>query len=276
MVEILTTSAATVALVSIALWLSRTWITARLTADIRLENDSRLEELKSQLSRANDSLSNLTSAGGLAYSQSQIALLPHKIKAIESVWGSVIAWNEMSAAAMFVAILPIDWVRKYGSDPSTKRNFETLLKNPEHLTFLKKRNETELARPFISERGWALYSAYSGFYMSRVTKASMFLIPSIDHSEIWRRINERDLVKASVPSEILTLYDANILDGTTAFLKYLKDEMIEEFKMELSGMRDSESAVSNAAVILEASENLVRSSTRQPTVPEDKPLGHPK
>ncbi|GEM_PF-1422912 len=265
MVDIFATAAVTVGLVSIALWLSRTWITARLTADIRLENDSRLEELKSQLGRANDSLSNLASAGGLAYSQSQISILPHKIKAIESVWGSVIAWNEMSAAAMFVAILTIDWVKKNGSDPSTKRTFETLLKNPEHLTFLKKRNETELIRPFISERGWALYSAYSGFYVSRVTKASMFLIPSIDHSEIWRRTNERDLVKASAPTEILASYDANILEGTNAFLKYLKDEMIEEFKMELSGMRDSEGAVSNAAVILEAAENLVQSSTRRPT-----------
>lgn len=138
-------------------------------------------------------------------------------------------------------------------------------------------NDTELIRPFISERGWALYSAYSGFYVSRVTKASMLLIPSIDHAEIWRRINERDLVKASAPTEILELYDANILEGTTAFLKYLKDEMIGEFKMELSGMRDSESAVSNAAVMLEAAENLVQSSTtRQSIVPKDKPLGQPK
>jgi len=105
----------------------------------------------------------------------------------------------------------------------------------------------------------------------------MLLIPSIDHAEIWRRINERDLVKASAPTEILELYDANILEGTTAFLKYLKDEMIGEFKMELSGMRDSESAVSNAAVMLEAAENLVQSSTtRQSIVPKDKPLGQPK
>lgn len=270
--QILTTSTITIGLIMIVLWLSRTWISARLTADIQLENDSRLEELKSQLNRTNDSLCNLTAAGGMAYSQSQLALLPHKIKAIESVWGSVMAWNEMSAAAMFVAILPIEWVQKHGSAASTKRNFETLLKSPEHLAFLKSRNDTEFARPFISERGWALYSAYSGFYMSRIMKASLFLISSIDHSEMWRRVSERKLVMASAPAEILALYDTNILEGTNAFLKYLKDEMIEEFKIELSGMRDSESAMTNAAAILEAAENLVQSTTRQPAVPNDTPL----
>ena len=274
--EIFASSAVTIGLTSIALWLSRTWITARLTADIRLENDSRLEQLKSNLQRTNDVLSNFTSVGDKAYTQSQIALLPHKIKAIEAVWNSVLTWNEMTTASMFVAILPIDWVRKYGSDPSTKENFEILLKSPEHLTFLKNRNDTELVRPFITERGWALYSAYSGFYMSRIMKASMFLFPSIDHAEIWERTNERDLVKTTAPTDILGLYDYNTLEGTNAFLKYLKDEMIKEFKLELSGSRDSESAVSNAAAILQAAEKLIQSTADQPTVPGDKPLGHPE
>lgn len=273
--EILTTSAVSVGLFAAALWLGRTWIVARLTADIRLDNDAKLEELKSQLQRANSTLSDMTSAGHTAYSQSQVGILPYKIRAIETVWNSVLAWNEMSAAAMFVAVLPIDWVRKYGSDPSTKKNFEILLKNPEHLAFLKKRNETELARPFISVRGWALYAAYSGFYMSRVTKASFFLFPSMDHAENWQRVNERQLVKASAPEDILNLYDANVLEGTNAFLKYLKDEMIAEFRAELSGARDSKSAVSNAAAILDAAETLVQSSTQKPESPLDKPLVRP-
>ncbi|HEY3327190.1 MAG TPA: hypothetical protein VGK14_08455 [Novimethylophilus sp.] len=273
--EILTTSAVSVGLFAAAIWLGRTWIVARLTADIRLDNDSKLEELRSQLQRANSTLSDITSAGHIAYSQSQITILPRKIKAIETVWNSVLAWNEMSAASMFVAVLPIDWVQKYGSNPSTKSNFEILLKNPEHLAFLKKQNDTELDRPFISERGWALYAAYSGFYMSRITKASMFLFPSMNHAEIWKHVNERQLIEASAPADILNLYDANVLEGTNAFLKYLKDEMIDEFRAEISGTRDSKSAVSNAAVILDAAERLVKSSTEKPENPLDKPLVQP-
>lgn len=273
--EILTTSAVSVGLFAAALWLGRTWIVARLTADIRLDNDAKLAELNSQLQSANSTLRDITSAGHTAYSQSQVAILPHKINAIETVWNSVLAWNEMSTAAMFVAALPIDWVRKYGSDPSTKKNFEILLKSPEHVAFLKKRHETESARPFISERGWALYAAYSGLYVSRVTKASMLLFPSMDHAEIWGRINERQLVQLSAPANILGLYDSNILEGTNAFLKYLKDEMISEFQADLSGARDSKAAVSNAALILDAAEKLVQNSMRKPENPLDKPLKQP-
>jgi hypothetical protein len=240
--EIFATSTITVALVAAALWLSRTWITARLTSDIRLENDSKLEALRSDLKRANETLANITAAGDRAFSQSQVALLSHKIKAIERVWASVIAWNEMYAASTLVSVLPMDWVRKYGSDPSTKENFEVLLKAPNHLEFLKARSDTELTRPFLSERGWALYSAYSGFYISRVTKASILLFPKIDHAEVWARLSERDLVKASAPEKIVTRYDLNVIDGTNAFLKYLKDEMVTEFRAELSGSRETAQA----------------------------------
>ncbi len=186
------------------------------------------------------------------------------------------AWNEMLTVAMFVSVMPIDWVKKYGSDPSTKENFETLLKNPEHLTFLKERSDTELVRPFISERSWALYTAFSGFYISRITKASLFLFPDFNHAEVWENVNERNLVKASAPEHILEQYDTNIIDGTNAFLKYLKDEMIEEFRIELSGIRDSESATKNAASILDAAEILIQSASQQPEELKDEPLGHPK
>ena len=68
MFEVFATSTVTIGLISVALWLSRTWITARLTADIRLDNDSRLEQLKSNLKRTNDSLSDFTSVGDKVYS----------------------------------------------------------------------------------------------------------------------------------------------------------------------------------------------------------------
>jgi len=265
--DIFVTSATSIALISIAAWLSRAWVVARLTADIRLENDSKLEELRAELQKTSLILSNLTAAGDKAYSQSQVALLPNKIKAIEEVWGSVLAWNEMTAASMFVAILPIEWIRKNGVDPKTKKNFETLLNAPNHLPFMKDRNKTEAYRPFLTERAWALYSAFNGFYISRITKASMLTISTVDHAEIWERIDERDLVSTIAPQEVIEKYDSDVLGGSNDFIKYLKDEMIKEFKLELTGERDSKNALSNAAVIQEAAERLLQSAAERPEVP---------
>lgn len=273
---VLSTSVVTASLVSLAIWLSRIWITERLKADIKLDNDTKLEEVKSELRRTNETISNVTSAGGQAYSQVQAALLPHKINAIEAIWGSILAWNEMFAASMLVSILPIDWVRRFGADPSTKENFELLLKAPGHLEFLKARNDVEGVRPFVSERGWALYSAYNSFYLSRITKASMFLMPSVDHAELYEKTNERELVVKSAPQHIVDLYDSNIFIGTSEYLNYLKEELITEFRFELSGERDSNRAASNAAEILRAAEELILDTSEPPLVPGDEPLAHPK
>lgn len=276
MAEIISTSAITAVLFSVVLWLSRAWITERLKADIKLDNDSKLEEVKSELQRTRDQLSGVTSAGDQAYSQVLSVLFPSKIKSIETIWTSVLSWNEMSVASTFVAVLPLDWVEKHGSDPSTKETFEMLLKAPGHLEFLKARNNVEAVRPFVSEQIWALYSAYNSFYVSRISKAAIFLIPAFDHIEFHKRVNERDLIEKSAPKYITDKYDVNVIEGTNEYLNYLKEELIREFNIELSGERDSNRAASNAAEIIRVAESLISNSSEQISPPGDEPLGHPQ
>ena len=275
MKEAFIASSSTITLLGLVLWLSKTWIKERLTADLRLETETKLEELKSQLARANESLSTLTSTGSAAMSQAQAALLQPKVNAIQTAWESVINWQQASAVTTFAAVLPLDWVRKYGSDPSTKSKFDIMLKNLKHLEFLKPLNETELVRPFLSKKGWALYFAYHSFYASRFTKASLLTISGIDHAAIWERTDERDLVAKSAPRELLDEYDANFLIGGTSFLNYLKEQMLEEFQSHLSGKRESDAAVANASAILSSAEKLVASTQHHPAAPGDKPLKKP-
>tara|TARA_R110001592_G_C12970664_1_gene733219 strand:- start:85 stop:948 length:864 start_codon:yes stop_codon:yes gene_type:complete len=273
---VISTSIVTATLVTLAIWLARTWLIERLKADIKLDNDSKLEEVRSELQKANNNLSHISAAGDKAYSQVQASLLPTKIQAIEVIWSSVLAWDEMAAASMFVSVLDLDWVRKYGSDPSTKKTFEDLLKAPSHLDFLRQRKDVEKMRPFVSERGWALYSAYHSFYISRITKASILTIPLISHVEIFERANERNLIEKSAPKHILDLYDSNLLDGTNEYLRYLKEVIITELKLEMSGERDSNKAANNAAEILKAANDLAGSVSQKPENPGGKPFHTPE
>lgn len=269
---VISTSIATATLVTLAIWLFRTWFIERLKADIKLDNDSKLEEVRSELKKANNNLTHISGAGDKAYSQVQASLLPTKIKAVEIIWNSVLAWDEMATASMFVSVLDLDWVRKYGSDPSTKKTFEDVLKAPNHLEFLRQRKDVENMRPFVSERAWALYSAYHSFYISRITKASVLTIPLISHVEIFERANERNLIEKSAPQYILDLYDSNFLDGTNEYLRYLKEEIITELKLEMSGERDSNRAAINAAEILKAANELAVSVSQRPQEPGGQPL----
>lgn len=256
MLELILSSVGSAALVTSALWLGRTWIKERLTASIRLDTERDLAQLKSDLDRASQRIKDVAFAGTSANAQVEGTLLEHRISAVNKVWESVLSWQTVSVATMMVSALPEDWLKENASHPSTKSNFEQLLKNTDHLNFMKKQNETELARPFLSEQIWALYAAYHSFLSVRLTKASLLTISGIDHAEVLSRFNERELVKKSAPVEIFAAYDKNPYVGTEPYLRYLREEMLMQFREFLSGERASNLAAQDAAKILHAAEDL--------------------
>lgn len=261
MLEIVFSSIGSATLIATVLWLGRTWLKERLTASIRLETEQELTKFKSELDTANQRIRDLASAGTSANAQVEAALLENRIRAVNKVWESVLSWQQVSVATMMVSVLSDDWLKNYASDPGTKSTFEQILKNADHLTFMKKQNETELVRPFLSEPVWALYSAYYSFLSARLAKASLLAISGIDHIEALSRFNERDLVERSAPPEILAIYDKNPYTGTEPYLRYLREEILTQFREFLSGQRAGNLAVQNAAKILHAAEDLAAKSS---------------
>jgi hypothetical protein len=259
--EVVLSSVGSAALVAAVFWLGRTWIKERLTASIRLETERDLANLKSDLDRASQRLKDLALAGTSANAQVEGTLLEHRISAVNRVWESVLSWQTVSAATMMVSVLSDGWLEGNASHPGTKTTFETLLKNTDHLNFMKKQNETELVRPFLSEQIWALYAAYHSFLSARLVKASLLAIPGIDHAEALSRFNERDLVQKSAPSEIFAAYDKSPYAGTELYLRYLREEMLMQFREFLSGERAGNLAVQDAAKILHAAEDLAAKSS---------------
>jgi hypothetical protein len=248
-------------LVAVALWLGRTWIKERLTASIRAETERELAKLKSELDRASQRIKDLAFAGTSANAQVEGALLEHRIRAVNTVWESVLSWQKVSVATMMISVLSDDWLSKNASHPGTKSTFEQILKTTDHVDFMKKQNETELVRPFLSEQIWALYAAYHSILSARFAKASLLAIPGIDHAEALSRFNERDLVQKSAPAEILAIYDKNPYAGTEPYLRYLREEMLAQFREFLSGHHAGNRAVQDAVKILHAAEDLAAKSS---------------
>ena len=261
MLEIVLSSIGSSMLIAAALWLGRALIMERLTASVRLETEKDLAKFKSQLDAANLKIIDFSSAGTAANAQVEAVLLNHRIRAVNKIWESVLSWQQLSVVTMMVSALTDDWLKKNASDPGTKSSFEQLLKNTDHLNFMKQQSEAELVRPFLSEPIWALYAAYHSFLSARVAKASLLVISDIDHYEILSRFNERDLVEKSAPSEILALYDKNAYAGTEPYLRYLREEILTQFQEFLSGQTAGNLAVQNAAKILGSAEELAAKSS---------------
>lgn len=258
---IVSSSVGSALLIGVVAWLSRTWLKERLTASVRLETEQKLARFKSELETANQRIRALASVGAAANSQIESALVEHRIAAVKKVWESVQSWQQVSVATMMVSVLSDEWMKKYASDPGTKSTFEQVLKGVDHLDFMKKQNETELVRPFLSEPAWALYSAYHSFLSARLIKASLLTLSGIDHAEVLSRFNERDLVEKSAPEEILSAYDENPYAGTEPYLRFLREKMLAEFREFLSGQRAGNQAVQDAAQILHAAEDLAAKSS---------------
>ena len=261
MLELILSSVGSAALVAAALWLGRTWIKERLTASIRLDTERDLTKLKSDLDRASQRIKDVALAGISANAQVEGALLERRISAVNKVWESVLSWQAVSVATMIVSVLSDEWLKENASHAGTKSTFEQLLKNADHLNFMKKQNETELVRPFLSEQIWALYAAYHSFLSARLVKASLFAIPGIDHAEALSRFNERDLVQKSAPAEIFAAYEKNPYVGTEPYLRYLREAMLMQFREFLSGERAGNLAAQDAAKILQAAEDLAARSS---------------
>ena len=261
MLEIVLSSIGSSMLIAAALWLGRALIMERLTASVRLETEKDLAKFKSQLDAANLKIRDFSSAGTAANAQVEAVLLNHRIRAVNKIWESVLSWQQLSVITMMVSALTDDWLKKNASDPGTKSSFEQLLKNTDHLNFMKQQSEAELVRPFLSEPIWALYAAYHSFLSARVAKASLLVISDIDHYEILSRFNERDLVEKSAPPEILAIYDKNAYAGTEPYLRYLREEILTQFQEFLSGQTAGNLAVQNAAKILGSAEELAAKSS---------------
>jgi hypothetical protein len=261
LLEIIISSIGSASLTCAAGWLCRTWLKARMTASIRLETEQKLAVIKSELEAANQRIRDLASVGAAVNSQVESALLKHRIAAVQKVWESVQSWQQVSVATMTVSVLSDDWMKKYASHPGTKSTFEQILKGVDHLGFMKKQNETELVRPFLSEPAWALYSAYHSFLSARLIKAVLLTLSGIDHMEVLSRFSERDLVAKSASAEIVAAYDENPYAATEPYLRSLREKMLTEFREFLSGHRAGNQAVRDAAEILHAAEDLAAKSS---------------
>lgn len=260
--EVLTSSAGAAVLLGFVGWLSRTWLKERLTASLRLETEQKITRLKSELETANQRIHDLTAVGTSANSHVESALFEHRVAAVKTAWESVLAWQQVSVATMMVSVLPEDWVKNYASDPGTKSTFEQVLKGVDLQSFMKRQNETELMRPFLSESAWALCSAYHSFLSARLTKAIILTIPGVNHAKMLSQMNERDLVEKSAPSNILVLYDENPYAATEPYLRFMREKILDEFREFLSGERAGSKAVQDAALILKAAERLSEESLR--------------
>jgi hypothetical protein len=257
LLSVLNEAVVAAALVAFAGWLLRRWIAERLTADIRLATEQKLQAFRARLDAAENEV--VQQAGIAASLQMSAAPLAERVQAIKEIWLGVVDWKAASALSTMMSAFTIEDVDKHGDHPGTKSTMKQVLDSLKYMELLHWTNALARWRPFVSERAWALFAAYHGFYAARVTKAAMLMIGGANVARrLWQVDYERDLVRASATPEIVAAYEADIVAGSTRFLEYVERELLAELQRSLRGEYSGPDASRRASKIIAIADKLMQ------------------
>lgn len=264
----------TAGLVALVLWLARNLILTRLTKSVQHEFDNKLEELRANLRkseetfkadlRSKESQIEVLRSGALAGLVSrQAALDKRRIEAVDQLWSSMTALASVKAAPATLASLNYEYAAEEAAkDPRLREVFAKVVAPFD----INKMNlgDAAKARPFVSPLAWALFSAYQAILIFAVFRLNMLKaglnIPKAVDSEAVIK-----LVKAALPRRIDYITEYGV-KGFHHLIDELEDHLLEEMKRMLEGEESDKATVKQAAGILKEAERVM-GSVFQPAPP---------
>jgi len=248
----------TTGLLSVAVWMARKAIEARLTRSIQHEFDERLESLKADLKSAEERLK-----AELREKETEIQALrdgtlatltarrtnvdKRRLEAIDQLW---IAFNSLGGARALTAsmsIIKFESASKLAEkDPKVRQFFEVIgsgfdQNKIDHLSAAQ-------AQLFVSPMAWAVFSAYRAVVMHSVMrwhtlKAGLGTVEFSDNKAIEK------LITAALPhwSEYVSEHGPAVYGNA---LEQLEAKLISELQAMLAGAESDRAALTQAAEII--------------------------
>jgi hypothetical protein len=257
-------SAGAAAILLVALgWLLRKWIGTRLTESLRLETEQKLHEFKTRLDAAEARVTSVQQAGIDATLQLSAAVVAERVSAIKRIWNGVVDWRAATAVSTIVSAIDREWVERNAEKEGTKTSFGKFLNSLNYMDLLKAMHELEKCRPFVTERAWALFKVYHGFYLSRILRVFALSIGDKQLAlRFWETDMELRLVRVAAPPELGDEYAANSIAASSKFLSYIEEQLLIELRLSLAGHQSGPEASRQAANIVAAADSLLQEAEK--------------
>lgn len=157
-----------------------------------------------------------------------------------------------------ISAMDIHMAANGAGDAGTQRTMKTMLDSLQYMDFMKRANALARWRPFVTERGWALFAAYHGFYAARVGKAALLMIGNVEMVQrVWQVDNELQVVRATAPAEMVNAYETSPIATSEKFLAYVESELLAELRSSLAGEHSGPEASRQAARIVAVVDSLM-------------------
>ena len=260
----------TTTLLGLAAFLARNLILARLKASVEHEFNAKLEALRTDLRKSEESFKadlraketqiEVLRSGALSgLASRQAALDKRRLEAIEQLWVGVEKLQPLKFASSMMASFDFTKSLQMASpDQKVRDFFSTLGKGfgPDKLEKL----DAHKARPFVSEIAWALFAAYQAILYHALVQLQMLQVGA--DLKILNVEHVTKLAKAALPSY------ADYIDkvgsaGYYYMLEPLEAELLKELQRMMRGEESDKSSVELAVRIMKevASVNLASSAT---------------
>lgn len=248
----------TTGLLAILAWLSRNLILTRLKASVQHEFDEKLETLRTDLRKSEESFKadlraketqiEVLRSGALSGLVSrQVALDKRRLEAIDKLWAGIDALGPLKWAASMMATFKFDKSVKLASQDQKVRDFFATVGasvDPKQMQEV----DVHESRPFVSELAWALFSAYQAIVGYAVAQLQLLKM-GLDAPDILNPEHVSKLIKAALP------YYADYIDthGATEYfymLEPLEAELLKELQRMMRGEESDKASVEQAAKIM--------------------------
>jgi hypothetical protein len=231
--------------------------------ELRAKLRSDEEQLKADLRSRDDEIAALRSGALSGMASRQAALDNRRLEAVEKLWSAVIDRWQWKHLARLVGSLNMDYVLKVSGKEDGEgrklREFAEVIWKTAGLDNLKPLESIDKERPFLPPMTWALFSAYR--QVLNLPLAQVMVMRAGASQKILADPKPLlDLVRAALPhySDYLDQFGTG---GLSLLIEDLEEKLLAEIVSSLESTASDDKAVTQAAAILKAVEN-VRVSTK--------------
>lgn len=263
----------TTSLFGLAIWLMRSVISTRLTKSVQYEFDQKVEILRAELRkneesfkadlRAKDAQIELLRSGAISgLVNRQADLDKRRIEAVDQLWSAVVELAPAKSVANLMASIKFEAATKEAAkNPQFRKAFE-VMGGEFNLKTLTSTNASKM-RPFVSEMSWAIFSAYQAILLFAVTKLKM-ITAGLDAPELINTSGITKLVQTVLPhhSAYLEKYGAS---GFHYLIDELESSLLKELQNILKGEESDKESVKRAAAILQEAERVMETISTNTT-----------
>ncbi|NEX63428.1 hypothetical protein [Noviherbaspirillum galbum] len=257
-------SVTTAGLLAAAAWLSREWISARLTKTIQHEFDLKLEKVRAEIRDSEEKLkarirekegeiAALRSGALSALATRQAAIDKRRLEAIDQLWNAFNVLGPVRSLAAAMTLIKFESAAQIAErDPNARKMFEMMGAGLD-LTKLD-HSDADKARPFVTPMAWAVYVAIRAVAMHGAIRW-MILKGGLGQKDLGDTEQVRTLVVKVLPhyENYLKEHGFAVYDQV---LRALEDELLKELNAMMSGVEADKATLERAADIIRKANDL--------------------